>query len=96
MTLIGVSQCVHEVLDVAKEKLNEFNSPGFPTSCCSPASFTIQMAPMDTPGYIRMTFSDLDLPIGSKLEVLYVTALKYPIYMLNNNYSRQRVTHKFL
>ena len=63
------SQGESKVIYVEFDKAGEVSSPGFPTECCTPYSFTLQTILGETPGYIRMTFTDLDLPKESSLHV---------------------------
>ncbi len=50
----------------------EVTSVWFPVSCCEPRQFLIEYQDQATSeGYLRMVFDDLDLPIGTILQVIF-------------------------
>ena len=74
-----VTDSVDVEMTASVDEEGEVKSPGFPTSCCSSFSATIRIKPGES-GFLRLIFTDLDLPRKSKLLVsICVRAMVIPI-----------------
>ncbi|ELU01606.1 hypothetical protein CAPTEDRAFT_227897 [Capitella teleta] len=87
--LPGVISTVQEV-SLTAESSYEWTSRGFPSSCCGADNTTLILTYNN---YLRIIFSDLDLPRGSRLEI-HDGSLSGPLFQEQPEFLSTNVWHR--